>query len=326
MRVSLALLSRGALDVVPVLIGLLGKLAEIDNAQVEEVLYGLAGEGAPERSTGARGTDKEAVRRAWLAWWQAHGSALDVPGVKPAGNVLGYTLLLVLDNGTNGSIREVDRNGKTRWQIAGLRWPTDAQVLPGNRVLVSELYAMQVTERDFHGNVLWQKQITMPLNCQRLANGHTFVAGRSQLIELDRNHVEILTISRPGHDVAAARKLANGQIVCLTMSGHCLLLDATGHEINRFRVGQNSLGTIEVLRNGHILLPQPTGHRVVEYDDKGHIVWEARINSPASAQRLPDGHTLVAQQNPQRVVELDSRSQIVWDYAPNARTVRATRR
>jgi hypothetical protein len=65
--------------------------------------------------------------------------------------------------------------------LTGLLRPRDAQVLPGQRVLVAELN--RVTERDPRGKILWEKQLQQPLSVQRLRNGNFFITCPTQLIE-----------------------------------------------------------------------------------------------------------------------------------------------
>ena len=59
--------------------------------------------------------------------------------------------------------REARAEGKTRWEITGVMNPMDAQVLPGNRVLIAEFGANRVTERNLKGEILWEKPITWPV-------------------------------------------------------------------------------------------------------------------------------------------------------------------
>src|SRR5207249_4736901 len=125
----------------------------------------------------ARGT----CRDAWLQWYKENRPAIKL--TKPIGQrTLGYTILVYyLEATPDGSIVELDRNNKKRWEITNLRRPLAAQVLPGNRVLIAENDANLVSERDFKGKVLWQKALnSQPVSCQRLPNGHTFIATRNQ--------------------------------------------------------------------------------------------------------------------------------------------------
>src|SRR5258708_36232312 len=99
--------------------------------------------------------------------------------------MLGYTLLVLVDGNGTGKVIEMGRDGKPRWQIENLQFPADAHVLGNNRVLITEYSGRHVSERDFKGNILWQRQNLpgMPVNAQRLANGNTFIATNTELLE-----------------------------------------------------------------------------------------------------------------------------------------------
>src|SRR5207245_1532465 len=102
----------------------------------------------------------------------------------------------------------------------------DAEVLPGNRLLVAEYYARRVTERNHKGEILWQKDITGPLVAQRLPNGNTFIATDEMVLEIDRADKEIFSFKMPsGERIMKAMKLPNGQIACLTDGVRVVRLD-----------------------------------------------------------------------------------------------------
>ncbi len=329
LRVARALAAIQDRDAIPVLIALLTELPAAQAWQAMEVLLPLAGERAPGQELGSNETSRRRCREAWSDWWRANGATADLSRINAPRRTLGYTLLLDMDftnNNNMGRLLEVGPDGKPRWQFGNLSFPMDAQILPGNRVLVAEYHGMRVTERDFKGDILWRKQVAMPINCQRLPNGNTFIATRDQLLEVDRRDKELYTIRRPAHDVMAACKLRNGQIVLLTRAGLCLRLDTTGRELKSFMAGPGQYGCLDVLPNGRILIAQPSNNRVVEHDADGKIVWEATVPWPNSATRLANGHTLVASQNTQRVVELDRTGKTVWELKTEARPWRARRR
>jgi HEAT repeat protein len=327
MRTAVALAGIGEKEAVPVLIGLLMELPAAQRRRVDDLLQRLAGGQGPAPSQGDDQAARRKDRDAWSQWWHAHASAADLSRLANAPMLLGLTLLVQLDSSmTTGRVSEVGRDGRPRWQIAGLRFPVDAQVLPGNRVLIAEFHGMRVTERDFKGNILWERPVTMPVNCQRLANGHTLIAARNQVYELDRNQKEVFTYTRSSHDLMAARKLRDGQVLCITTSGMCLILDAHGRVVRSFSASQSMLGALEVEPDGHFLLPQLNQGRIMEFDGDGAVVWKAAVPSPNSAVRLRNGNTLVASQNRQCVVEVDRNGNVVWELKTEARPWRAWRR
>jgi outer membrane protein assembly factor BamB len=226
-------------------------------------------------------------------------------------------------------------------------------VLPGNRVLIAEYGSRRVTERDSKGTILWEVNVpAAPINVQRLANGNTFIAfynsgvNSVMAIEVDRTGKTVDSINMgpqmlpagPGGGfvgastlVTGGHKMADGQMVFITIDGLVMHLDATGKEIKRFSVPVSNSGTIyaimgniDVTNKGHLIVAL-NDSSVAEYDLEGKMVWQskAQVNR---ATRLPNGNTLVASLNG-GVVELDSSGRTVWQYTPpiGYQTMRARR-
>jgi HEAT repeat protein len=328
-QVALALAESGDREAVPALIASLGQLTPEQQFQAEEFLSRVAGDRAPATRPGSDATSRNKARDAWTAWWQQHGPTVSDARLASARldqqRQLGYTLLISLDQ---GQVQELGRDGKLRWQLNGLQGPVDAQVLPNLRVLVAEQQGQRISERNLMNEILWQKQVNWPLGCQRLANGHTFIVLRNQLLEVDRDGKEVFTYNRPNHDLMAAQKLRDGRIVCMTHNGVCLWLDASGKEVKSFRVtGNFHQGNIDVLPNGRVLVPHTWNNKVIEYDIDGKAVWQANVQQPTSAVRLSNGHTLIASQGwPAKLLELDRTGKVVWENQPASRPSRVKRR
>jgi HEAT repeat protein len=326
LRAALALASYQEPDVIPVLIALLGELPSSDGWQAEAVLRRLADRQAPAEDLGRDDAARQKCRDAWSEWWRTHGPTASLDRLDGPPRLLGHTLITQVDvNGTSGRVSELDAGGRLRWQIAELRYPSDVRGLPGDRVLLAEVQAMQVTERDFNGKILWRVHVPNLLGCRRLANGNTFIVARDQLLEVDRRNREVFSHRRPTFDLIAADKLADGQIVCLLATGRCLRLDPAGKEETSIEVGPTSGGTVEGLPNGQLLVAQANLNKVTEFDAQGKLVWEITIPTPISATRLLNGHTLVACQN-FRVAELDRAGKVVWEYKTDGRPLCARRR
>jgi HEAT repeat protein len=327
LSVALALAARMERNAVPTLISLLEDLPLGQLWQVEEVLYTLAGEQAPRAPSARDPISRHRSQVAWAGWWRAHGSTVDMARLSAAQRLLGYTLVIAMSpNGSTGEVTEFGADGQPRWQIARLRFPIDARVLPGERILVSEYHGMRVTERDLQGKVLWQKNVTMPINCQRLPNGNTFIASRNLLLEVEPGGREVFSHSRSAHDVTSAAKLHDGQYVCLTSSGMCLRLDASGKEVRSIAVGQCPLGGLTVLPNDRLLVPLYSKQKVVEIDGSGKVVWDVAVQAPTSAQRLPNGNTLVSSIATRRIVEIDPLGKTVAEQSIEGRPWRVRRR
>jgi HEAT repeat protein len=324
LRLAVTLAEQREPDAIPVLIDLVRTLPATQSWEAVEILHTLAAEQAPILSRQAPAGERS---KAWADWWRSHRSQVDLGRLEGRHRLLGYTLLVQIGpNGSNGQVSEIGLGGQVRWQIGTLRYPVDARVLPGNRVLVAEHYGQRVSERDFKGTVLWQKTVTMPVNCQRLANGNTFIATRNLLLEVDPQEKEVFSFSRPGHDIVAARKLPGGDMVYVTANGVCARLDASGKPVKNFALLPCQAGSLEVLPTGHVLVPQYALDKVVEFDSDGRVVWEARVPAPSAATRLRNGHTLVGTGTSRRVLELDRTGTIVWQQRTEGQLWCARRR
>jgi hypothetical protein len=316
LQVALALVEARDREGLPVLIDLLDKVPADQQWQIKDILQQVAGELAPDPPPGAVTPADEQAR--WAAWWQKHADRIDLATLHDPARLLGFTLVTQMDNrNPMGRVLEIDSARKMRWEITGLRYPVDAQVVGKDRVLIAEYLNRRVTERDFRGKILWEVALDMPNNCQRLLNGNTFIAGRRQLLEVDRNGKEVFSYFPPLTTVSAARKTRDGQIVLVTSGGLCQRLDPAGKELKRFTAGAvyTMGGNIDVLPGARTLIPQYRDNKVVEYDRDGKVVWEARFPMPTCAVRLPNGHTLVASALQQRIVELNREGREVWEFS-----------
>jgi hypothetical protein len=323
--VALALATNQEKDAIPVLIDLLGQLPPESAWRAEDVLLRLAGEESPAVSLGTDEGTRAQCKQAWMSWWRTHQAHVDLGRLQGAGQTLGYTLLLLLNT---GQALEVDSKGKTRWQIEGLQFPLDVQYLPGNHILVAEHSANRVTERNFKGDIVWERKVENPLAAQRLPNGHTFIATPDHLLEVDSVGREVSSIHPAAGEIMKAQKLRNGDIACIVFGVGFVRLDATGKELLSFNVEVRTAGgKIDVLPNGNVLVPEKQRDRVAEYDPTGKVVWEATgISEPIAAVHLPNGNILVTTLHQNRAVEINRNGKEVWEYRSNTCVNRAFRR
>jgi HEAT repeat protein len=317
-RVGEALLRVGDKEAMGPFIGLLTRLPEDDVWRVEEVLYDAAGEGGPVLASAASPEERE---KAWRVWWTKRGEAIDLAAVLKPKPLLGYTVMAVKDlTGVNGRVMEVDRKGKVRWQIKGLRYPVDAEVVGKDRVVIAEYSTRQVSERDFKGKVIWRARFpNYPLGVQRLRNGNTFVFTRKELVELDGKGKEVARINRPDTIYAAYRR-RNGETVIVTNARRCIRLDPKGKELKSFTVESvYSRAKIEVAPGGRILIPNYSRQQIAEYDLDGRLLRALPAVRPVSVDRLPDGSVLAASYSSRRVYAVDAKGKEVWTYVPPGR-------
>jgi HEAT repeat protein len=330
LRVALALSGANEPEGVPVLTTLVGEGPSELGAQAEEYLAKVAGSTAPKGlPEGEDGRKKRSV--AWAKWWAEHkGSVALIDRNAPTEREPYRNFTLLIQTNIN-RIEEVDRNNKTRWSIAGLLNPWEAQVLPGNRVLITEYSGQRVTERNFKGDVLWEHRIpNYPMYAERLKNGNTFIVCRNQLFEVTRGKKEVLRIDRPSHDVMSARKLPNGQIVIVTNTRQVVRLDRTGKQLKSFPITQVVYNSNEVLDNGNVLIPMGWNNRVEEYDPSGKMVrMITAVMQPVHAVRLPNGNTLIASSQSfpgYKAFEVDRTGKVVREVQMSTYSSRVRRR
>jgi hypothetical protein len=309
LKVALALAGTGQRDAVPPLIDLLGQLPIADAEPAEEYLQRLAGDLAPTNvPSGDDNASRKKRQQAWAAWWKTNSERVRlVERYPPAGTerYLGHVLLVLANS---GEVLELDRDRKERWKLTGLMNPRDVEVLGNDRILVAEWGAQRVTERNRKGDIIWQKQTqgSFPLAVQRLRNGHTFIACNNKLMEVDRAGNEIFSISRP-HDVIMARKMRDGQIILVSTMRQCIRMDTTGKQLKSFPLQWAWQTGVDILPNGHVVIPATWMNKVTEYDAEGKTVLDLNANQPYAATRLRNGNLLMApQQWPSELIETDS--------------------
>ena len=293
LRIALALAGRADKEAVPVLIDALAEesLPAVDEAR--ELLLRLAGERSPKFEAGQDAASRRRLRAAWAGWWKEAAATIDMGVLNRGPRLLGYTLLV---GGQSGQVMEIDRQGKQRWSIGNLVFPADAYVLSENRLLVAECNGNRVTERDFKGNILWQKNINGPVNAQRLPNGNTFIAtAGNELLEVDRSGKTTWSmVYTPG--LMAGYKCRDGTMVCITDAGQCVRLSAEGKELKSFpgTHGQPGCTSGIDVANGRILIAQAQRGLAVEMDGDGKVLWQASAQAslpppvcPTAIRSLP---------------------------------------
>jgi HEAT repeat protein len=325
LNVALALAHAADKEAIPVLIASLADAPAAKAGDAEQFLREMAGDKAPKEALGDTDAARKKCRDAWAGWWKTNGAKVTLAKAsRVRERELGYTLIAM--NG-NMRIAEIGLDGKERWHIDNLQYPWDAQWLPGDKVLIAEFQGGQVTERNLKGDVLWKKACNNPIACQRLRNGNTFIVTRQQMLEVNRDGKEIMTINR-GWDVMGAKKLKNGQIVMFSSNGTAHFFDAAGKELKSINVGNGGVqwGGGDVTERGHVIVPQWQNNKVVEYDRDGKVVWEANFQWPSTCQRLRNGNTLVASQNTNKVAEINKAGKVVWEHQSNMQVFRVHRR
>lgn len=331
MLVSLGLLVYGKdKSMLPEIIKLMPQVQSARIYRAEEILYTLAGETPPSITGGIDAESRRKASQAWLEWYEKNEAKIDLAKLEESEKLLGFTLVMEMDvRGIGGRIIEVGPDAKERWKIANLQFPSDAQVLPGNRVLVAEHNSNRVSERDLTGKEIWAVQVNQPVNVQRLTNGNTFVVGRAGLAEFDRDQKQTFTFNRQQYDIVSGQKTRNGEYLFLTQQGQIIRLDKEGKQSKVYAVGRVPYwGGMEIQSNGKVLYTQ--GNGIAELDlATGESTQVVSYPNGSSCQRLPNGNVLVCGMNKMEVVELDRNGKKIWEYKStdqNTRPWRAHRR
>jgi hypothetical protein len=324
-----ALLAVQDRSAVPALIGLLDQAPVGITWQAEDILCRIAGEQLPAAAIDPSSREsRQKAQITWESWWRTQGDRIDLTKLDVQ-RPLGLTLICDYDGvqGGLGRIWECGSDGKERWRIDGLQGPLDVQVLPGGRLLIAEYTGSRVTERTRDGQILWEQRVNgNPVNCQRLANGNTFIATYNEILEVTREGRNVFSVQRPVN-VYCAEKRRNGNILCLQSNGQIIELDPTGKELRTVSGGNTAgWGSLELLANGRFLVSQYNLNKVVELDAEGKAYFDCSVAQPASATRLPNGNTLVADTQNRRILEFDRSGAKVWEQATQGRPFRVRRR
>ena len=298
-QATAALVQSGDKSAVPRLIASLSEGPMEFAVPAEDLLFQIAGE-----ATSLLGLqdDTPASRRqsrtAWEGWWQANEAKVDLAKLKLDETPLGITLVSEVGGDQNGLGRvcAYGMDGKPRWAIKEVDQPSDVQFLPGGRVLIAEVGARRIAERDLKGKVYWESKVdNIPIDCQRLPNGNTFVATVLELREVTPAGKTVFSHALTD-EVCDARSLPNGHYICYAAKKATILeLDSAGKEVRTIPLGAASTsGSIDLLANGHFLLAQSSLNKVVEIDAAGKECWKCDAPHPSCTIRLRNGHTLVA--------------------------------
>jgi hypothetical protein len=296
-----------------------------------ELLYRAAGEHAPAIYYEGKSNAAD-VSAQWQKWQQKYAADLDL-AKQLARTELGFTVISTTmlpgaKAGGKNKVFELGPDKAVRWEFDVSRNVLDVHVIGPNRLLLAEYFDRRVAERDFKGNILREIPATLPLACQRLPNGDTFIVTRQQLRTVDRDGKDVFSWAPNPGTIITAQRQRNGQIAVVTM-GRCLLLDPQGRELKSFTLGGAVYtlgGSIEVLANGRILVPLYNLNMIVEFDWTGNKLWQANVNRPTAVHRIGNGNTLVTAAFGSKVIEIDRDGQEVWSYQTDGRPHSARKR
>jgi hypothetical protein len=305
---AMPLVQSGDKQAIPALVSVLADGPDALVFQAEDLLYRLAGDQAPRTTLGTTPAERRRCRQTWEAWWQANAAGVDLAKLRLRDALRGLNVVCECGAGNHpsGYVWEFGPNGKKRWEFDKVNTPVDAFMLRGGNVLVAEWNTPDLTERDRTGKVVWTyRGVGAGRSCQRLANGNTFFATSTALMEVTPDKKLLYRHARLS--IFRARKLRNGHILYICGQGHFAELDTTGKEVRKVKLPrpEGAWGDVDLLPNGHYLICLYSGNGIWEIDAAGKVFWHVDIRTPSSVSRLPNGHTLVTSMDAQRVVELD---------------------
>jgi hypothetical protein len=145
--------------------------------------------------------------------------------------------------------------------------------------------------------------------------GRTLIClyAKNEIVELDAQGHQTLSISEPGGCPWACQGLANGnRLVALYSTNQIVEYRGDGKERVRIPVPGGPM-SVQRLENGNTLVACNNAQKVVEVDDSGKVLWEiALTGGPCDATRLENGNTLVVLQNSNAVIEFDPSGHEIW--------------
>jgi HEAT repeat protein len=336
LRAAQGLLCAKDKEAVPVLLALLGDGPMTVAAQAEDLLRQVGGEKGPLVSINEAGADaRKKGHEAWTSWWRDHGDKLTLAGPLRDRPYLNITLVAELSGGKRGNnhrVWEFGPDGKVRWEMNEPFNPIDAQILPGNRLLVAEYNGQKVTERDIATKkILWEKRTnSIVVSCQRLSNGNTFIATyNTGVLEVKPDGKEVYTHNPVANfsGIVNAIKMRNNTIAIMSAQGELIEIDTAGKKLRTTKLDNNGgWNGVEELPGGRLLICIQSPGKVQELDSARKKVWECSVQGAVHAIRLPNGNTLVACGNNSRLVEVDRAGKEVWKKDTGARPFHVRRR
>lgn len=313
LRTIQGLLAGEQRDAIPQLIKLIDPEIEEITWRAEELLRRIAGEDSPSAPADAKPESRKTYLAAWNDWWDKKGKAVDLAKLSKEQPLLG--LWLGIEYNTN-SVWECGRDGKRRWTISA-EGPMDAQVLPGNRVLIAEQSAKRVTERDLKGNMLWEYVTNEDtINCQRLPNGNTWIGTRNNVMEIRPNKSIVYKHQLSGQYMHGVRRLTNGNSIGITSGGVIYEMNPAGKLLRTITVPhEGTWGDVDALPNGNLLVANYGTGFVREVDQTGKTVREVKTGAATGVERQPNGQLLVGGGENTRLIDWTGRE--LWSAKSN---------
>lgn len=283
---------------------------------VEALLFRLAGAQSPSIiSNGNTPQARLQWRNEWEKWWQAHESKIDLAQLHKGDLYRGWTLIPLMHS---GEIYEIDRKKKVRWRLTGIPQPRDAQILPGNRVLVSEAKTHRVTERDRRtGKIYWEYPAKNTSFCKRLPNGNTIIGMAHQILIVTPAKQRVFEYKpEKTFYIHGMDHLPNGQFILISMKGLLRQVNRAGKVVFSKQIGDKGANWCAVsgMSNGHYLVTSISPGEVIEVDRNGKVYWRHKVKDSSCAKALPNGNILIASFSQRALREITRSKKTVWEH------------
>jgi HEAT repeat protein len=303
---------------IQILIELITKVPAEKTSAIDQTLRAIAKDKSPESKS-----DSKVDAVAWNTWWQKEGTQLVLTTETKVQEALKNFLVVESFNQEkkSGRVFLITPSGKILWEIVNLSNPTDALLLPNNKILITEQGANRITERDTKGNISWEKSATNPFLSQRLSNGNIFIASRNKIVEVSRNGNEVFSFSYPNETILAACKTRTNEYALLSYNGVFLKLDSKGNEVSKSRIPFPTNFGINggaITQNERVLVSIPTLNKIMEFNFSGQSTWESIITMPGIPTKLSNGNVVAPSLNGSKIVEIQMDGKIIYESAPNS--------
>ena len=276
---------------VPILIQLLKEEQEI-RWQAEALLLQLAKTSVPAYP--AEGTQQQQQYvKAWEKWWTEKKDKLDLRSFRDTVPFRGWTILASYQTGT---VWEVDRQGKTRWKLTGMKGSIDAQAINDELIVVAEYTGKRVTIRNCRTNkiVMTKTFSASPFSVQPLRNGNIFVSTTSEVLEIDRRGKGIYRKSvTTGQRITCGSRARDGRIVALTQNGMIHVWRTPTSTPITVNTRLNTTYSVQALPQGRYLVSSYGNQKVVEINSAGKTIWEYPQAQVYHAERIANDNTLI---------------------------------
>jgi HEAT repeat protein len=341
LRAAQGFLAGGREDGITTLIALLRDAPVHLAWQAEELLRWVAGEKAP---TELIGTGEDSRRRkcaaAWDNWWLKERGNINTSEARARRP----TLVLAYSNETGGTdgkrkaeLSLVGSDGTRRWENKTLLDPCSFHFLPnGEGVVIAEGFE-GVTVREISLQNVTKRKMDLealgaPSACERLPNGHTFVAVRNRVWEFSSEGKILIAKKLTSEDylnLCIVERLPRGRVVCSSLEGPILESNIENGE-ETFRItpsetkGTGTTAFLSTASNGDFLFFDTRLGTIIVSDRAGkcsRVHKERRLYGVSSGLHGTMFLAYGASGDSGRIAEIDQSGEVLSEIFPKGTTL-----